>query len=77
MVVDGELETTFFSGGGPTAAAGAANCNITGLANWAAMHLAGGELPDGSRLLSEDTHKELWQPVTLMPLDDIARATFK
>jgi CubicO group peptidase (beta-lactamase class C family) len=73
MVVDGQLETTFFSGGGPTAAAGAANCNIAGLANWVSMHLAGGALSDGERLLSEDTHKELWQPVTLMPLDDLSR----
>ena len=73
MVVDGELETTFFSGGGATAAAGAINCNISGLARWAAMHLAGGVLPDGGRLLSEDTHAELWEPVTLRPVRDQAR----
>ena len=73
MVVDGELETTFFSDGSAMAPAGAANCNITGLAKWAAMHLAGGALPDGTRFFSEETHQELWNPVTLMPLDDIAR----
>jgi CubicO group peptidase (beta-lactamase class C family) len=73
MEVDGELQTTFFSGGGPTAAAGAVNCNVTGLARWAAMHLAGGALPDGERLLSEKTHAELWTPVTLMPVADTAR----
>ena len=73
MEVDGELETTFFSGGGPTAAAGAVNCNVTGLARWAAMHLAGGELPDGSRLLSAGTHAELWKPVTLMPVSALSR----
>jgi CubicO group peptidase (beta-lactamase class C family) len=73
MVVDGELETTFFSGGGATSAAGAINCNISGLAKWAAMHLAGGVLPDGGRLLSEDTHAELWKPVTLRPVRDQAR----
>jgi hypothetical protein len=73
MVVDGELQTTFFSGGGATAAAGAINCNVSGLAKWAAMHLAGGALPDGGRLLSEETHGELWKPVTLMALPDEAR----
>lgn len=73
MEVDGELQTTFFSGGGPTAAAGAANCNVTGLARWAAMHLARGALPDGERLLSAETHAELWKPVTLMPVSDILR----
>lgn len=73
MVVDEELETTFFSDGGAMAPAGAANCNIAGLANWAAMHLAGGALPDGSRFFSEETHKELWNPVTLMPVGDLSR----
>jgi len=73
MEVDGELQTTFFSGGGPMAAAGAINCNVTGLARWAAMHLAGGALPDGSRLLSEEAHRELWTPVTLKPVSDFAR----
>jgi CubicO group peptidase (beta-lactamase class C family) len=73
MVVDGELQTTFFSGGGVTAAAGGINCNITGLAKWAAMHLAGGALPDGTRLLSEETHAELWTPVTLLPVSAAAR----
>jgi len=73
MVVDGELETTFFSGGGATAAAGAINCNVSGLAKWAAMHLAGGALPDGGRLLSEETHDELWKPVTLIPVNEQAR----
>jgi CubicO group peptidase (beta-lactamase class C family) len=73
MLVDGELETTFFSGGGATAAAGAINCNVSGLARWAAMHLAGGKLPDGARLLSEDTHAELFEPVTLIPVADQQR----
>ena len=73
MVMDGELETTFFSGGGATAAAGAINCNVAGLAKWAAMHLAGGALPDGGRLLSEGTHDELWQPVTLRRVSEQAR----
>jgi CubicO group peptidase (beta-lactamase class C family) len=73
MVVDGELVTTFFSGGGATAAAGAINCNVSGLAKWAAMLLAGGQLPDGERLLSEQTHAELWQPVTLVPVSDLDR----
>jgi CubicO group peptidase (beta-lactamase class C family) len=73
VVVDGELQTTFFSSGGPTAAAGAINCNVSGLARWAAMLLAGGELPAGGRLLSEKTHTELWQPVTLIPVSEHAR----
>jgi CubicO group peptidase (beta-lactamase class C family) len=70
MVVNGELETTFFSVRGATAAAGAINCNISGLAKWAAMHLAGGALPGGQRLLHEETHEELWMPVTVIPVSD-------
>ena len=70
MVVDGRLETTFFSMRGATAAAGGINCNISGLAKWAVMHLAGGKLPDGERLLSEETHAELFKPVTLIPVRD-------
>jgi CubicO group peptidase (beta-lactamase class C family) len=73
MVVGGELETTFFSGGGATAAAGAINCNVSGLAKWVAMHLAGGALPNGGRLLSQKTHDELWKPVTLIPVAQDAR----
>jgi len=70
VVGNGELRTSFFKGDGPTAAAGSINCNVSGIAKWAAMHLAGGVLPNGRRLLSEDTHKELWKPVTLMPVSD-------
>jgi len=73
MLVEGKLQTTFFSGGGATAAAGAVNCNVAGLAKWAAVHLAHGALPDGSRLISEETHADLWQPVTLIPVDDLSR----
>jgi CubicO group peptidase (beta-lactamase class C family) len=73
VVVDGELQTTFFSRGGASAPAGAINCNVSGLAKWAAMHLEGGELPDGGRLLQEETHEELWKPMTLLPVSDGAR----
>lgn len=73
MSVDGELETTFFSGGGAAAAAGGVNCNVTGLAKWAAMHLAGGALPDDERLLSEETQAELWKPVTLLRVGETSR----
>jgi CubicO group peptidase (beta-lactamase class C family) len=73
MLVNGKLETTLFSGGGVTAAAGAVNCNVTGLLKWAAMHLADGALPDGSRLISEETHADLWKPVTLTGVDKIHR----
>jgi CubicO group peptidase (beta-lactamase class C family) len=73
MVVDGELVTTFFSTRDATAAAGAINCNISGLAKWAAMHLAGGELPDGGRLLSKEVQSEMWRPVTLTSVRDLDR----
>ncbi len=73
VVVDGELRTTFFSGGGATVPAGGINCNILGLAKWAAMWLDGGALPDGGRLLSEETCAELWRPVTLIQVRDLDR----
>jgi CubicO group peptidase (beta-lactamase class C family) len=73
MVVDGELQTTFFSSRGATAAAGGINCSVNGLAKWAAMHLSGGELSGEKRLLSGETHRELWTPVTLIPVRGWAR----
>ena len=73
MLVDGQLETTFFSGGGAVASAGAVNCNITGLAKWATMHLSAGAMPGGKRLISEETHANLWQPVTLTPVSKLSR----
>ena len=75
MMVDGRLETTFFNNQRATASAGGINCNINGLAKWAAMHLAGGALPNGDRLLSATTHSELWKPVTLIPVNDWDRET--
>jgi hypothetical protein len=73
MLVDGQLETTFFSGGGAVASAGAVNCNITGLAKWATMHLSAGAMPGDKRLISEETHAHLWQPVTLTPVGKLSR----
>ncbi|MEN8162857.1 MAG: serine hydrolase [Acidobacteriota bacterium] len=73
MLVDGDLVTTFFSEDGAASAAGGINCNVTGLAKWVAMHLAGGALPNGERLLSEETHAELFKPVTLMSVGEVDR----
>jgi CubicO group peptidase (beta-lactamase class C family) len=73
MLVDGELRTTFFSGAGPCAAAGAVNASVAGLARWMTFLLAGGVGPDGRQLLSKETCAELWKPVTLMPVPALFR----
>ena len=73
MLVDDELQTTFFSGGGAALAAGGINCSVSGLAKWAGMHLAKGEIPGGDRLISEETQAELWKPVTLLGVSEMAR----
>ena len=55
------------------APAGAIVANVTDLAKWLRVHLAGGRLADGAdgkerRLFSERRQREMWSVVTPMPI---------
>jgi len=55
--------------------AGSIQCNANGMAAWARLQLADGQLPDGSRLFSSARHKEMWSPQTIVPVPDAAAMT--
>jgi CubicO group peptidase (beta-lactamase class C family) len=48
--------------------AGGINSNAEDMANWMIVQLDSGRLADGSRLFSPKTTRELWSPVTPMPI---------
>ncbi|MBL4836162.1 MAG: serine hydrolase [Kordiimonadaceae bacterium] len=54
-------------------AAGGVQCSIEDMMKWVAMHLRGGKLPDGSRLISKRQHKELWTPQTILSVGSVDR----
>jgi CubicO group peptidase (beta-lactamase class C family) len=55
--------------------AGSIQCNASGMAAWAKLQLASGQLPDGTRLFSVARHKEMWSPQTIVPVPDTAAMT--
>ena len=59
MEVENVLTPTFFKGGFSV------NCDISGMAKWAQMHLNKGKMANGTTLISVKQHQELWRPVTL------------
>lgn len=52
------------------AAAGGVNSNITDLAKWIEMFLAGGKYGDGKMLISDKVLKEIWMPQTIIRVND-------
>lgn len=53
-----------------SAAAGGINSNVTDLLKWVQVLLAQGKYGEGlaKRLISEDVHRELWTPQTILPV---------
>ncbi|WP_226667703.1 serine hydrolase [Microbulbifer aggregans] len=49
------------------AAAGGMHCSAADMLTWLRTLMAGGETPNGVRLLREETRDRLWTPETLMP----------
>jgi CubicO group peptidase (beta-lactamase class C family) len=54
--------------GRAAAPAGGLASSANDLAKWIRIQLARGELPDGGRLFSEESAREMWTPVTPMPI---------
>lgn len=52
------------------AAAGGLQCSVDSMLRWVAMHLRGGEYPDGGDFLSTGQHEELWSPQTILKVSD-------
>ena len=50
------------------ASAGGLAVSANDMVKWLQVQLAHGKLPDGSRLFSEDSSREMWGPVTLQPI---------
>ncbi|WP_445146745.1 serine hydrolase [Dyella sp. Tek66A03] len=50
--------------------AGGIYANVHDLAKWMNVQLAGGQLPNGQRLFSEDSHKQMWSMLTPMKISE-------
>ena len=50
------------------ASAGGLAISANDMSKWIQVQLARGKLPDGSRLFSEAASREMWSPVTIMPI---------
>lgn len=50
--------------------AGGINASARDMAKWLLILLDSGRLPDGGRLFSEQSARQLWTPVTPVPIDD-------
>jgi hypothetical protein len=68
--VDGEVRPIAPFDSDNTNPAGGINSNAEDMARWLAVQLAEGRLPDGSRLFSADTARELTTLVTPIPAAD-------
>jgi CubicO group peptidase (beta-lactamase class C family) len=71
-IVDGKLQTIIRpvdkdkpSVSGP---AGGIQCSLNDMLKWVKVQLAEGEISDKKRLFSQQQHKMMWQPQTIMPL---------
>jgi CubicO group peptidase (beta-lactamase class C family) len=49
--------------------AGGINSNITDLAKWVQVLLSHGKYGDNKRVFSEEVHRELWSPQTIIPVN--------
>nr|WP_158217359.1 serine hydrolase [Microbulbifer agarilyticus] len=52
------------------AAAGGMHCSASDMLTWLRTHLAGGQMPSGNQLFTQQTRDRLWRPETLMPLSE-------
>ncbi len=68
-MVGGELTVIENASVDPVAAAGSVWSSVHDMSRWMAFLLRGGVTDGGERLLSEETHAELFTPHTIIPLD--------
>jgi hypothetical protein len=68
--VDGEVRPIAAFIGDATNPAGGINSSATDMARWLAVQLTAGKLPDGSRLFSAATARELTTVVTPIPISE-------
>jgi len=78
VLVDGELQVTYFSDSDLEAAAGGLQCSATGMTHWLRMWLSRGRLAqdqisEDQPLISPEQVEELLGPVTLLPTEDIMK----
>ena len=72
--VDGKLEIVernrIEAGVSVDAAAGGVRCSLDDMLKWLQLQLAGGTLPDGSSIYSEEQGRALWKPQTILGVSD-------
>ncbi len=78
VLVDGELQVTYFEKSDLTAAAGGIQCNAAGMARWLSMWLSYGDQAEDQKteeqhLISPKQVAELLNPVTLVPTKDYVK----
>jgi CubicO group peptidase (beta-lactamase class C family) len=66
-IVDGKVQVVPWDEIDNAAPAGAVVSNVRDMAKWIAVQLAHGKLPDGRRLFSEASSREMWQGVSIRP----------
>lgn len=73
VLVDGELQTTFFENSDLIAAAGGVNCGSGDMARWLQMWLSQGQLSSGEPVISPGQVDEMLSPVTLVPTNKLMK----
>lgn len=68
--VNGKVQVITRSSVTVAAAAAGVNSNITDLAKWVQMFLAGGKTSDGKQFISPRVLRDLWSPQTIMPVNN-------
>jgi len=71
-IVEGTLQFVEPEDAQTVAAAGSIWCNIRGMATWVQLQLAAGKMTNGVPLFSEDQHREMWSPQTILPVSEKA-----
>lgn len=69
-VVDGKLQVVQPVALSVIAPAGGIQCNVTGMARWLMVQLAGGKLADGT-LFTAAQQREMWSPQTIGPVSPL------
>jgi CubicO group peptidase (beta-lactamase class C family) len=69
-VIEGSLQIVEPDETSASAAAGGIVCSVRGMARWVNLQLSAGKVSDDKSLFSEDRHREMWSPQTILPLSN-------
>jgi CubicO group peptidase (beta-lactamase class C family) len=69
-VIEGSLQIVEPDETSVIAAGGGIVCSVSGMARWVKLQLSAGKVSDDKSLFSEDRHREMWSPQTILPLSN-------